>query len=159
MAAIQRTTKQQIFDAVHDLYNKEQPATREALQAVTGLTLTIIDDRLATLADDGYLERPIRGVYVPVIKHPPARPISKSILPGGMVKIEIGDEVLSLTPCEDRTLASLQAGVAVEFAAIEIGRGTSALVAVMRQQITRMQARLRRLEGLDQKATSCEPDE
>ena len=53
MAAIQRTTKQQIFDAVHDLYNKEQTATREAVQAVTGLSFTIVDDRLATLADDG----------------------------------------------------------------------------------------------------------
>ena len=66
------------------------------------------------------------------------------------MKIEIGDEVLTLTPREDRTLASLQAGTAVEFAAIETGHEMSAMVAAMRQQMTRMQARLRELEGKDQ---------
>ena len=45
MAAIQRTTKQQIFDAVQDLHNREQMVTREVLQMVTGIKLTIIDDR------------------------------------------------------------------------------------------------------------------
>ena len=150
MAAIQRTTKQQILDAVQDLHNQEQMVTREALRELTGLKLTIIDDRLATLVDDGELIRKSRGVFVPAVQHPPARPISKSILPDGLVKIEIGDEVLTLTPREDRTLASLQAGTAVEFAAIETGHEMSAMVAAMRQQMTRMQARLRELEGKDQ---------
>ena len=150
MAAIQRTTKQRILDAVHDLHNTEQMVTREALRELTGLTLTIIDNRLATLVDDGLLIRKSRGVFVPAVIHPPARPISKTVMPDGLVKIEIGDEVLTLTPREDRTLASLQAGTAVEFAAIETGHEMSAMVAAMRQQMTRMQARLRELERKDQ---------
>jgi len=147
VAAIQRTTKQQILDAVQDMHNAEQMVTREALRELTGLTLTIIDDRLATLVDDGLLIRKSRGVFVPAVIHPPARPISKTVMPDGLVKIEIGDEVLTLTPREDRTLASLQAGTAVQFAAIEMGHEMSALVAAMRRRIGHLEATVRKYEG------------
>ncbi len=147
MAAIQRTTRQQILDAVQDLHNQEQMVTREALQEVTGLKLTIIDDRLATLVDDGLLIRKSRGVFVPAILHPPARPISKTVMPDGMVKIEIGDCVLDLTPREDRLLASIQAGTAVQFAAIETGHEMSAMVAAMRKRIGHLEAKLKGFEG------------
>lgn len=147
MSAIQRTTKQQILDAVQDLHNAEQMVTREALQEVTNLKLTIIDDRLATLVDDGLLIRKSRGVFVPAVQHPPARPISKTVMPDGMVKIEIGDLVLDLTPREDRMLASMQAGTAVQFAAIETGHEMSALVAAMRKRMGYLEAKVKELQG------------
>lgn len=147
MAAIQRTTKQQILDAVHDLHNQEQMVTREALQEVTNLKLTIIDDRLATLVDEGALIRKSRGVFVPAVQHPPARPISKTMMPDGMVKLEIGDTVLELTPREDRMLASMLAGTAVQFAAIETGHEMSTLVAAMRRRIGHLEATVRKYEG------------
>lgn len=146
MAAIQRTTKQQIIDAVEDLHNLEQMVTREALQAVTGLSLTIIDDRLGALVDDGLIIRKSRGVFVPAVLHPPARLISKTEIPGGLVKIEIGDMVLTLTPREDRMLSKLQAGVAIEYAAVELGQEITGLVASMRNRIGRLESRLRKLE-------------
>lgn len=146
MAAIQRTTKQQIIDAVEDLHNLEQMVTREALQAVTGLSLTIIDDRLGVLVDDGLIIRKSRGVFVPAVLHPPARLISKTEIPGGLVKIEIGDMVLTLTPREDRMLSKLQAGVAIEYAAVELGQEITGLVASMRNRIGRLESRLRKLE-------------
>ena len=145
--AIQRTTKQQMLDAIHDLHNAEQLVTREALQEVTGLKLTIIDDRVATLVDEGAVIRKGRGVFVPAIQHPPARPISKTVMPDGMVKIEIGDMVLDLTPKEDRALASLQAGTAVQFAAIETGQELSTLVAAMRTRVAKLEAQLRKDKG------------
>lgn len=145
--AIQRTTKQQILDAIHDLHNAEQLVTREALQEVTGLKLTIIDDRVATLVDEGAVIRKGRGVFVPAIQHPPARPISKTVMPDGMIKIEIGDMVLELTPKEDRALASLQAGTAVQFAAIETGQELSTLVAAMRTRVAKLEAQLREAKG------------
>jgi len=146
MAAIQRTTKQQIIDAVEDMHNLEQMVTREALQAVTGLSLTIIDDRLGVLVDDGLIIRKSRGVFVPAVLHPPARLISKTEIPGGLVKIEIGDMVLTLTPREDRMLSKLQAGVAIEYAAVELGQEITGLVASMRNRIGRLESRLRKLE-------------
>lgn len=146
MAAIQRTTKQQILDAVQDLHNAEQMVTREALQEVTNLKLSVIDDRLATLVDDGLLIRKSRGVFVPAVLHPPSRPISKTMMPDGMVKLEIGDAVLELTPREDRMLASIQAGTAVQFAAIETGHEMSTLVAAMRRRIGHLEAKVRGYE-------------
>ena len=148
--AIQRTTKQQILDAINDLHGAEQLVTREALQEVTGLKLTIIDDRVATLVDEGAVIRKGRGVFVPAIQHPPARPISKTVMPDGMIKIEIGDMVLELTPKEDRALASLQAGTAVQFAAIETGQELSTLVAAMRTRVAKLEAQLREAKGYKQ---------
>lgn len=114
---------------------------------MTNLKLTIIDDRLATLVDDGLLIRKSRGVFVPAVQHPPARPISKTVMPDGMVKIEIGDLVLDLTPREDRMLASMQAGTAVQFAAIETGHEMSALVAAMRKRMGYLEAKVKELQG------------
>ncbi len=140
---IHRTTKQQILDAIQDLHNREQMVTREALQELTGLKLTIIDDRVAALVDEGLVIRKNRGVFVPAEQHPPARPISKTVMPNGMIKIEIGDVVLDLTPREDRALASIQAGTAVEFAVIGAGQEMYAQVSAMRTRITRLEAQLR----------------
>lgn len=144
MAAIQRTTKQQILDAVEDLHNLEQMVTREALQAVTGLSLTIIDDRLGVLVDDGLIIRKSRGVFVPAVLHPPARLISKTEIPGGLVKIEIGDTVLTLTPREDRMLAKMQAGAALQFIGVGTEQDLVQVVAALRLKVRELETRQRR---------------
>lgn len=143
---VQRTTKQQILDAIHDLHNAEQMVTREALQELTGLKLTIIDDRTAILVDEGLVLRKGRGVFLPAVQHKPARPISKTAMPDGTVKIEIGDVVLELTPREDRLLASIQTGVALQIASIEMGQEVSATMSAMRTRMSRMEAQLRAQE-------------
>ena len=137
--AIQRTTKQQILDAIQDLHNAEQMVTREALQEVTGLKLTIIDDRVAVLVDEGLVIRKGRGVFVPAVQHPPARPISKTVMPDGAVKIEIGDTVLDLTPREDRLLASIQAGAALQFLAIDTEQHLTQLGGNLRARVRRLE--------------------
>lgn len=114
MTAPAPTSTQRIYDAVCELHALEQIATRETVAELTGLKLGIADDRLRSLVDDGRIKRVLRGVYVPVEVHPPARCISKTVMTDGTVKIEIGDEVLTLTPREDRALAMLQAGAAVQ---------------------------------------------
>lgn len=147
MAAVQRTTKQQIFDAVQDMHNAEQMVTREALRELTGLPLTIIDDRLATLVDDGLLIRKSRGVFVPAVIHPPARSISKTVMPDGLVKIEIGDEVLTLTPREDRTLAGVQAGAALQFIGIDTEQTIVQLVADLRIKVRELERQQKATSG------------
>lgn len=135
------TSTQRILDAVCELHNQEQVATRETVAELTGLKLSIVDDRLGALVDEGKLKRVLRGVYVPVETHPPARPITKTVLSDGSVKLEIGDEVLTLTPREDRALANLQAGSATQVAAIESGRQVIMLV-------TEYAARVKHLENV-----------
>jgi len=137
--AINKTTKQQILDAIHDLHNAEQMVTREALMEVTGLKLTIIDDRVGVLVDDGLVIRLGRGVFVPAARHPPARPISKTLMPDGTVKIEIGDTVLDLTPREDRLLASIQAGAAIQYLAIDTEQHLTQLGGDLRAKVRRLE--------------------
>ena len=153
--AINRTTLQQILDTVQELHNLEQIVTREAVKEATGLPLTTVDDRLATLVDRGDITRIGRGVFVPAVRHPPARPISKTVLPDGSVKLEIGDEVLTLTPREDRHLAAMMAGSVAQLAAVTEGHELAATVAALRRRIGQLVAAQRcnsslqsRLDGM-----------
>ncbi|WP_180987891.1 hypothetical protein [Alicycliphilus denitrificans] len=113
---ISSTTR--VFDAVRELRGLEQIATRETVADLTGLKLSVVDDRLRTLVDDGKLKRLLRGIYELVEAYPPSRNISKTILDNGYVMIEFTgragaeDVVLHLTPCEDRALAQLNMGAA-----------------------------------------------
>lgn len=145
--AINKTTLQQILDTVQELHNLEQIVTREAVREVTGLALTTVDDRLAVLVDRGDITRIGRGVFVPAVKHPPARPISKTVLPDGTVKIEIGDVLLDLTPREDRHLAAMMAGGAAQLASIELGHESATQIAALRMRVGRLEAELRGLDG------------
>lgn len=106
------TSTDRIFDAVRELRSLEQIATRESVAELTGLKLSVVDDRLRTLVDDGRLKRLLRGIYELVECYPEARVISKTVLPGGYVKWDIGNEVLTLTPAEDRTIAMMGMGAA-----------------------------------------------
>ena len=145
--AINKTTLQQILDTVQDLHNLEQIVTREAVREATGLALTTVDDRLAVLVDRGDITRIGRGVFVPAVRHPPARPISKTVLPDGTVKIEIGDVLLDLTPREDRHLAAMMAGGAAQLASIELGHESATQIAALRMRVGRLEAELRGLDG------------
>ena len=102
----------QVLDAVRELRAADQIATRETVAQLTGLKLSIVDDRLRALVDDDELKRLIRGVYELVEKYPEARAISKTVLPSGWVKWDIGNDVLELTPAEDRVMAQLSMGAA-----------------------------------------------
>ena len=106
------TSTQRVFDAVRDLRELDQTATRETVAELTGLKMSVVDDRLRALVDDGKLKRLLRGIYELVEAYPASRAISKTIVGNGYVKIEIGDQLLTLTPSEDRDLAMLQAGAA-----------------------------------------------
>ena len=135
---------QRALDAVRDLHAAGQIATREAVSELTGDRLSVVDDRLRVLADDKFIRRLARGAYMPMEQHPPPRVISKTLLPDGTVKYEIGDEVLTLTPAEDRALSSLSAGAATQAAAIQTGMATAELVDDLRAK-----HRVRRRKALD----------
>ena len=136
-----------VFEAVCDLHSEERAVTRETLAQITGLKLSVVDDRLGVLVDDGLIHRVQRGVYVPAAQHPPARPISKTILPGGMVKIEIGDDVLTLTPRESRALGEIQAGAAHQYIEIEAQNYLSEAVGDLWLAHKSLRKRIRALEA------------
>ena len=135
-----------VFEAVCDLHSEEKAVSRETLAEVTGLKLSVVDDRLGVLVDEGLIHRIQRGVYVPAAQHPPARPISKTILPDGMVKIEIGDDVMTLTPRESRALGEIQAGAAHQYIEIEAHHYISESLGDLWLAHKVMRRRLRELE-------------
>ena len=106
------SSTQRVHQAVRELRALEQIATGETVAELTGLKLAIVDDRLRALVDDGKLKRLMRGVYELVDEYPETRAISKTVLPTGYVKYDIGDCVLTLTPTEDRVLSQLGMGAA-----------------------------------------------
>ena len=112
-----------VLEAVWDLYNAEKIVTRENIAELVPLDLVTISDRLSFLVDKGQVYRAHRGVYKPAHHHKPARIISKSVLPDGTVKIEIGDDhVLTLTPRENRMLAECMGGAIQQYIAIDNAR-------------------------------------
>jgi hypothetical protein len=111
---------QRVYEAVRELRAVEQIATRETVAELTGLKLSIVDDRLRTLVDDGKLKRLLRGIYELVEQFPPPRQIWTGDIDGGWVKVEVGDDhVLTLTPTEARKMARALGGHAEDARVIE----------------------------------------
>ena len=142
------TNKQMVLDAVVDLNNQEQSVTRETLSVVIDLPLAIIDEKLTSLVNDGLIHRIQRGVYLPTIKHDQARIISKIVLPCGTVKVDIGDDVWTLTPKEARILGSLMAADAMQYSNIEIGHHAALTTAKMDLEMKEMRKQLRALSAV-----------
>ena len=134
-----KTTGQTIYDAIVDLHNQEQVVTREVLRDTTGMRMSLIDDHIATMVADEKIRRVKAGVFVPVDTPPPARPISTTDMPDGMTILEIGDDVLRLTPREVRVIAARLGGQAAQFSSIQTGHEVGVLV-------MEMQTKMRKLE-------------
>lgn len=145
----EKTSTQQVLEAAHDLHNLEQVVTRETLSSVLpDLPIGKIDDRLGYLVDTNQLQRVQRGVYVPVIKHAPSRPILKYILPDGTVKIEIGDDlVITLTPREARYLGNVMVAEAMQFSNIELGQHMAMISGQMGSQLRKLSNQIEKLSS------------
>lgn len=113
------TSTQRVFDAVRDLRELDQIATRDTVAELTGLKLTIVDDRLRALVDDGKLKRLLRGIYELVESYPEPRELSCTMLSDGWVKLELGDSMVRLTPTEARRAARALGGFAEDARVIE----------------------------------------
>jgi len=145
---MKKSSTQIVLEAVRDLHVLEQIVTRETLAEVTGLKPGIIDDRLKALVDDMLVLRVERGVFVPAPELPPARPVTKTLIPGGWVKIEIGDDhILTLTPAENRALGELMAGAGQQYAAIAIGHQSEILAAELAGKVRKLERQVAALRA------------
>ena len=134
-----KSNAETILEAIEDLHNQEQIVTRETLAQLTDLKLSIVDDRLSYLVDSGQIIRVQRGVFIPTPKHRVARLMSKMVLPGGTVKIEIGDDqILTLTPREARNLGNLMVAEAMQYANIEMGHNMAILQSEISSQMRKL---------------------
>jgi hypothetical protein len=104
--------RQKILAAIIDLAGASRTVTRKTLADHTGLTITIIEDHVKNLKDDGLIHAPLPGIYEPVVQQV-ERPVSGTYVPGGGFKLEIGDFVLELSPRETLNVARLTGGHAL----------------------------------------------
>lgn len=142
------TQKQQVYEAVVELHNKEIPASRTTIAEILGIKQTVIDDCLKVLADDELIYRLCSGVYAPVVQHPPARTVYKTILPDGTVKLEVGDDhILTLTPKEARTLGGLMYAEATEYGSLALSSRFAEINNVLHNRIKKLE------KALNQKPT------
>lgn len=140
---MKKSTTDVVLEAIQDLFAQDQYATRETIAQVTGLSVGIIDDRVKALINDGLVHRVQRGVFKPEFQHPEARLISKTMLPDGTVKLEIGDDhVLTLTPREARNLGNLMIGDGMQFSSIESGQHAAVMASKLARQISSLQRQL-----------------
>jgi hypothetical protein len=138
---------QRVLDAVTELHNAERAVTRESLAAHTGLPLSIVDDRIGVLIDDGHVTRERRGLFLPVVEYEPARIMSKTLFPDGTVKIEIGDEVMTLTPKEARMLGEITSGEAQQMYVTDLRTRLELFEYQAKKEMARLMKHIRRLEG------------
>lgn len=141
------TSTQRVFDAVRDLREVDQIATRETVAELTGLKMAIVDDRLRALVDDGKLKRLLRGVYELVETFPEPRPIYCGILHSGMVKLELGEDVLTLTPSEARRTARALGGFVEDARVIESTRTHLFLATELAAKLEKMGRELKALRA------------
>ena len=82
--------------------------------AESGISPHVVKDRCKELVESQEIERVSRGVYGAVKVFKPPRPISKTVLADGEVVLEIGDDVVHLTPQEERLLRGMFGSAPVE---------------------------------------------
>ena len=123
-AAIQNPLKNRdiVLKAITDLTEHGQQASRQRITEVTGLRMTIVDDHIARLREDGLVRSLYAGLFE-LVDTTPDRAISVTALPRGQFKVEVGDDVCeALTPRETLALSKLLGGVALAFGASRFGQ-------------------------------------
>jgi hypothetical protein len=104
------SNRQAVFQAIVDLCGAGRQASRQAVCDFTGLKMTIVDDHVKNLKDDGMIRLVVNGIFEPV-DQTPDRAVSGTIVPNGRYKLEIGDTVLDLTLREARNVGLLTGGL------------------------------------------------
>lgn len=145
MATPERTSSETIYQACLDLRNTGRSISRPVLAKVTGLKMGIVDDHVTRLADNGKLRR-LHGGFVEVVEQFPAnRVISKTVLPNGLVRMEIDDLLVELTPSEAGIWGGMLLPEATMFAQLRGDRDNSDEVARMRRQLDDNRRRIEEL--------------
>ncbi len=133
-----KSNSQRIWDAVVDLYDQEQVVTRETLANVTGLRMSIIDDHVSRLVDNEQLRRVRAGVFVPIPRYEPPRPVTCTMTSDGFLVLELGDKVWVLQPKEARMVGALTAGQFMQLSTIQLGHDNNFLVNEVRRELNQL---------------------
>lgn len=102
--------RQVVKQAILDLCAAGRQASRQAICDFTGLKMSIVDDHVKNLKDDGEIRLVVNGIFEPV-DLTPDRPVWGGITAEGRYKLEVGDHVLDMTLREARNVGLLTGGL------------------------------------------------
>lgn len=113
-AQAHRKNREIVLQTIIDLCEHNQGASRSRIVELTGLKMTTVDEQVDWLKTNGLVRALMPGLFEP-IDQTDDRLVSTTSLPRGRLKVEVGDEVLTLTPREALALAKQMAGVLLAF--------------------------------------------
>lgn len=145
-----KSNRERVWAAIMELHNQGQIVTRQRVQELSKLSFHVVDGHITSLIErDGKLRRVMNGVFEPVVAFVETRSVSVTDTPEGMTKVEIGDEVIQLTPTETRMLAKRLQGDAQTAANVQmqqdIGNLTHEVQQRMAKQIQDQTAQIEKL--------------
>lgn len=149
-----RMTRQTIWAAMVDMRSQSQCITRVTLAEATGFKMSVLDDHISRMVDDGLLRRCGPGIVEIIEQYPEPRSISITDTPDGWTIIEVGDEIIKVHPQERRALAKRMAGDVVQYSNIELGREMGTALAQVQAALNRevtarkaLEEQVRELQG------------
>lgn len=113
-AKAERKNKEIVFQVIVDLCEHNQGASRARIVELTHLKMTTVDEQVKRLKEDGRIRALFNGVFEPVDQSID-RCVSTTTLPFGRTKVEVGDQLMELTPREAFALAKQLAGNLLAF--------------------------------------------
>lgn len=111
------TSMMRVFTVCKTLTDSGIAPTRELIAEQTGFRLTTVDEALKQLRKLGFISREPAS-YKPLTQFPDPRVTSGSILDDGYIKLEVGDDMMLLTPEEARRAGMILQGYALEATAL-----------------------------------------
>lgn len=114
--ATPKRNREIVLQCIVDICGHNGYASRAKIVELTGLKMTSVDEQIDRLKTDGLIRPLYNGVFEP-IDQTIDRPVSTTAIPFGRTKIEVGDEIMELTPREAFALAKQLAGLLLAFRA------------------------------------------
>lgn len=145
-----------IWQTILELRNTERRINRRALADLTGLKPGIVDDHVERFIEKDQLRRAGNGELEVVEQFPATRPFSKTVLPDGLVRLEIGSDMLELTPSEARVIAREFAGHLQELAQTDAANRAVVLCHELARELKDARSQIKALRALVPTTTSRE---
>lgn len=134
-----KSSRDKVFDAILELSDGETPAKAPDIANVTGLSMPVVYDSIKALKQRGRIYSD-NGAFYPCEEYQDTQSVSHTVLPGGGVKLEKGDQVMDLNPREARALFGTGGAIIQQAAVI-----------VMDRRMDEQQSQIRRLQRLVQR--------
>lgn len=164
-------TAARVLHVISEIHESGRAASRQTIAVLLETSVGKVDEHIKKLLEAGAIRRIMPGVFEPVAQMPVARAVSVTRMQGGWVKIEVGDDILTMTVEEERMLAMSVKGAAEQYHAVVTGRDLADQIADLRHRdaelversaadkarIAALEEQVRVLRGLPQQLTLDTP--